>query len=110
MQILLSLVKSKIDFHNFEMLSNEERFGRDVAHSALRLAQLRQLHETLRSVCQSAGKAGTRLQVNGWIEIQPVAAAESGSTAVPTRSDVEAPQAWKAELGSVLTSAGSSAS
>jgi len=68
-QILLSLVKSKIDFHHMEKLSNEERFGGEVAHSERRLAELRQLHDTLRTVCQSAADTGTRVQVNGWIEI-----------------------------------------
>jgi hypothetical protein len=72
MQILLSLVKSKIDFHNLEKLSNEERFGRDVAHSERRLTELRELRETLRTVCQSAAETGQRVQVNGWIEITPV--------------------------------------
>lgn len=75
-QILLSLVKSKIDFHNMEKLSNEERFGRDIAHSERRLAALRELHETLRTVCQSAAEHAQRVQVNGWIEIALIPSAE----------------------------------
>ena len=76
-QILLSLVKSKIDFHNMEKLSNEERFGRDVAHSERRLAALRELHETLRTVCQSAADTGRRVQLNGWIEIALLPSADA---------------------------------
>ena len=68
-QILLSLVKSKIDFHNMAKLSNEERFGQDTAPSERRLAELRQLQETLKTVCQSAADTGQRVQVNGWIEL-----------------------------------------
>ena len=64
-QILLSLVKSKIDFHNMAKLSNEERFGSDVAQSERRLAELRQLHETLRTACQSAADTGRGVQLNG---------------------------------------------
>ncbi len=71
-QILLSLVKSKIDFHNLEKLSNEERFGQDIAQSERRLTELRQLHETLRSACQSAAEKGQRVEVKGWIEMNLV--------------------------------------
>ncbi len=73
-QILLSLVKSKIDFHNLQKVSNEERFGVDLARSDQRLAELRQLHETLKSICASAGKNGQRVQVDGHIAITLVAA------------------------------------
>lgn len=86
-QILLALVKSKIDFHNLEKLSNEERFGRDVAHSERRLIALRQLRETLRTVCQSAANAGQRMEVNAWIEISLVPeSGESEPTATSGRS------------------------
>jgi hypothetical protein len=68
-QVLLSLVKSKIDFHTMEKLSNEERFGRDAAHSEQRLMKLRELHEALKTVCKSAADNGERVQVNGWLEI-----------------------------------------
>ncbi len=76
-QILLALVKSKMDFHDREKFSNEERFGRNVAHSKRRLAELRQLHETLRTVCQSAADTGRSVQVNGWIEIALIPSAEA---------------------------------
>ena len=68
-QVLLTLVKSKMDFHERERVSNQERFGSDVAHSARRSSELRQLHETLRELCQSAAASGQSLQVNGWLEI-----------------------------------------
>lgn len=80
MHVLLSLVKSKIDFHNVEKLSNHERFGEDITRSEQRLAELKQLRETLRKVCQSAEKTGTPMKVRGWIEIQPV---EPGRNALP---------------------------
>jgi hypothetical protein len=73
-QVLLSLVRSKIDFHTLAKISNVERFGRDIANSERRLAELKQLQETVRSICQSAAEAGQRLQVKGWIEIALVPA------------------------------------
>jgi len=76
-RVLLSLVTSKIDFHNLEKLSSEERFGRDVAHSERRLIELRQLQDTFRSICQSAGDAGMDIQLNGWVEAEFVPAPKS---------------------------------
>lgn len=88
-QILLALVKSKIDFHNLEKLSNEERFGRDVAHSERRLVALRQLRETLRTTCQSAASAGQRIEVNAWIEVKLIP--ESEDAAPPASCGKAAP-------------------
>jgi hypothetical protein len=70
--ILLSLVKSKMDFHNLEKLSNEERFGRDLAHSERRLAELGELYSTLSEICRDARASDRKLQVSGWLEISPV--------------------------------------
>jgi hypothetical protein len=78
-RVLLSVVNSKIDFHTLAKVSNVERFGRDIANSERRLAELRQLQETVRSICQSASEAGQRLQVNGWIEITLVPTPGEGS-------------------------------
>lgn len=73
MHVLLSLVNNKIDFHNVEKLSNEERFGKDVTHSQHRLTELKQLRDTLRELCGSLSESGTRVRINGWIEIESVA-------------------------------------
>ncbi len=72
-QLLLALVQSKIDFHDRERLSSQERFGTDPTHSQRRLVELRKLHETLRGFCQEAGENEDRIRVNGWIEITAVA-------------------------------------
>ncbi|CAN5910008.1 hypothetical protein BH11VER1_BH11VER1_09900 [soil metagenome] len=82
-QVLLSLVTSKIDFHHREKFSNEERFGSDVAHSERRLIELQQLHETLRTLCQSAADTGMCVKVNGWIEIELIPSTEADP---PTRA------------------------
>ncbi|MEK0450306.1 MAG: hypothetical protein RL088_2574 [Verrucomicrobiota bacterium] len=71
---LLAVVQSKIDFHNVEQLSNEMRFGRDVAHSERRLVELREMRETLRALCKSAAESGMRVEANGWLEVRLVPA------------------------------------
>jgi hypothetical protein len=68
-RVLLSLVKSKIDYHNLEKLSNEERFGRDLAHSEKRLRDLAQLNTVLKELCASAAEAKQNLKISGWIDI-----------------------------------------
>lgn len=72
-QVLLALVRSKMDFHHLQKASNEERLGHDPAHSQQRLAELTELHETLKSLCQAAADEGRRMKVQGWIEVAPIA-------------------------------------
>ena len=71
-RVLLSLVKSKMDYHNMEKFSNEERFGRDVTHSEKRLHDLAKLNTALKEFFASAADANQNLKINGWIEITPV--------------------------------------
>ena len=68
-QVLLSMVKSKIDFHALQLLSNKERFGRDVDHSEKRLAKLKRLEAALKELLESAAQTNQKLRVDGWIEI-----------------------------------------
>ncbi|BCX47109.1 UPF0753 protein [Haloferula helveola] len=70
--VLLSLVKSKIDFHSIEKLSHEERFGEDATQPQRRLAELRKLRDTLLETCESMAETGTQVRINGWIEIEPL--------------------------------------
>lgn len=69
-QILLSLVKSKMDFHNIEKLSNEVRLGRDTANTEHRLAELKKLGETLKLLCESAAENGSQMRIHGWLDIE----------------------------------------
>ena len=68
-RILLSLVKSKMDFHSMEKAGNEERFGRDLSHSERRLRELRDLKFALTELLDSAADAGKTFRIDGWIEI-----------------------------------------
>lgn len=75
--VLLSLVKSKIEYHNVEKLSNTERFGKDITHSERRLAELHELRRMLQSACRSAEQNEQHLKIRGWIEIESIAPADS---------------------------------
>jgi hypothetical protein len=67
--VLLSLVKSKMDFHQLQKTSSEERFGADVHQSGPRLIELKKLQEQLRALCQTAQEHEQTLKIHGWIEI-----------------------------------------
>ncbi len=68
-QVLLSLVKSKMDHHSMEKFSNEERWGTDPDHSEKRLRELANLRSALKELFASATDAKRNLKINGWIEI-----------------------------------------
>lgn len=71
-RVLLSLVKSKMAYHNMEKFSNEERYGRDPSHSEKRLRDLAKLESELKELFASAADSKQNLKINGWIEITPV--------------------------------------
>ncbi|MCP5559890.1 MAG: hypothetical protein H7A55_19235 [Verrucomicrobiaceae bacterium] len=71
-RVLLSLVKSKIDYHSLERLSNEERFGSDHSHSEKRIQELEELNRELKELLKTAANTNHNLKVNGWFEITPV--------------------------------------
>ncbi len=70
--VLLSLVQAKMNFHHLERASNVERFGRDVADSERRLAELTRLRAELKAICETAAAREQSLKINGWIEIEAV--------------------------------------
>ena len=71
-QVLLSLVKSKMDYHRMEKLSNEERFGGDTTHSERRLRDLAHLHASLKEYLILAADSNQTLEIKGFIEIKIV--------------------------------------
>ena len=68
-QVLLDLIHSKMDFHNKEKYSNEERFGRDPSHSEKRLRELTQLKVSVKELLASVEAAGQKLQIEGRLDI-----------------------------------------
>jgi hypothetical protein len=70
-EILLNLVKSKIDYHRLRLARDEHRFGKDLAHSERRIEQLKQLEAELKKALSCASAQGHQLEVSGWFEIRP---------------------------------------
>ena len=68
-QVLLSMVKSKIDHHSLERFSDEERFGGDVAHSEKRLEKLRALDVAIRELLALAVEEKQTLKIDAWIDV-----------------------------------------
>lgn len=68
-EVLFALIGDKIRFHNIQVLSLEERFGRDTTHSKNRLRSLKQTREQVKELIQHAAREGMKLQIQGNIEI-----------------------------------------
>jgi hypothetical protein len=70
--VLLSLVRSKIHFHELQLHSDVERFGIEREHSKKRLEELKTMEAALRQYLDAAEGAGQKLSLNGWIEVTPL--------------------------------------
>jgi len=68
-EILFSLVNSKINFHNHEIFSNQERFNADVSHSVNRIAELKEVHEEIKRQLVFAKENGLKLKVKSSVDI-----------------------------------------
>lgn len=71
-EILLNLVKNKIDYHRLRLARDEHRFGKDLAHSEKRIEQLKQMEAELKVVLSAAAEQGQPLELAGWVEIRAV--------------------------------------
>lgn len=68
-RVLLSLINSKLDYHSMEKLSNEERFGRDLAQSEIRLRELSDLKSSVKDIIASADRNQQKLKIEGQLKI-----------------------------------------
>jgi hypothetical protein len=68
-KVVFALVTSKINYHSMEKFSNEERFGKDPAHSEKRILVLKKVKDSLKKVFESAEQKGFKLKIDGFIEI-----------------------------------------
>lgn len=68
--MLLALIQSKIEFHNLDQLSNEERLGNDPLKSQRRVGELKGLLKEIQELCASAEEKQLRLRINGMVEIE----------------------------------------
>jgi hypothetical protein len=68
-QVLGAIVKSKIDFHSLNKLSETERSAQSDLSSEERLQSLRALDTELKALFKSAQASGAKLKVTGSFEI-----------------------------------------
>lgn len=68
--VLLTLVQNKINFHNLEIFSLEERDGKLTGPSKKRLEALKEMNEKLIQIIQYAEKNQKKLKVFSSIDIE----------------------------------------
>jgi len=68
-KILFDLISSKIQFHNMENFSSQERFGKDAPHSQKRIQALRKVQGSLKKIFDAAEKKDLQLKIEGSVKI-----------------------------------------
>ncbi|MFN4198027.1 MAG: hypothetical protein ACK4FS_03270 [Flavobacterium sp.] len=71
-RILLSLINSKIQYHQVEIFSMEERFGIEATQSKDRIEELKLSVRDIQEIIKEASDAGMKLKVTSTVKIQPV--------------------------------------
>ncbi len=68
-EMLFSLIRSKIHYHEMELFSNEERFSKDLSNSKIRIGELKNAAASLKEFIDDAKTQDQKMQINGYIEI-----------------------------------------
>ena len=68
-EVLFDLISSKINYHQMEMFSNEERFGKDESNSESRIEQLKDVRRRLKEIIDYTSKKGLSLKIESFIDI-----------------------------------------
>ncbi|MEO7523880.1 MAG: hypothetical protein ABIT58_07280 [Ferruginibacter sp.] len=71
-KVAFAFVTTKINYHFMEKFSNEERFGKDAAHSEKRIAALKKVKDSLTKIFDLAERKGLNVKMDGFIEISVV--------------------------------------
>lgn len=71
-RILLGIINDKINYHNLEILSIQERFNGDVSHSVKRIEELKEIREELRKVLAIAVDNEMEVRVNCTLNLELV--------------------------------------
>jgi hypothetical protein len=71
-RILLSLINSKIQYHQVEIFSLEERFGIEATQSKDRIEELKLSVRDIQEIIKEATEAGMKLKVISTVNIQLV--------------------------------------
>lgn len=71
-RILLSIINSKIQYHQLEIFSLEERFGIEATQSKDRIEELKLSVRDIQEIIKEATEAGMKLKVTSTVDIQLV--------------------------------------
>ncbi len=69
-KVLSDLISRKINYHQLELFSNEERFGKDISNSKKRIEALKITQNSLKRIIEYAIEKQYQLQIDGFIEIK----------------------------------------
>jgi hypothetical protein len=68
--VLISIIRNKINFHNLEIFSLEERNGENIERSKKRLLELKASNQKLIEIIQFAERNDKKLKVYSSIDIE----------------------------------------
>ena len=68
-KVLFELISRKISYHQMELFSNEERFGKDESNSKTRIEQLIDVRRRLEEIIDYSSKSGLKLEIESFIDI-----------------------------------------
>lgn len=68
-KVLFDLISRKINYHNMEIFSNEERFGKDLSASKSRIEELKESRRCLEEIITYTSAKGLNLKIESFIEI-----------------------------------------
>ncbi len=69
-QLLQSLLRYKIDYHEMALLSEEERFNMDVSNSKKRIEELNKVDDAIREIVKRYANTDKILKISSFIEIE----------------------------------------
>lgn len=67
--VLFTLIKNKINFHELEMFSAHERYGLELPHSKKRVTELKDALLQIEETIKEFEKSNSNIQIMGAIEI-----------------------------------------
>ena len=71
-KILFELINRKINYHQMELFSNNERFSNDISSSVKRIEELKLTQNLLKEIIGYANDKKQQLQISSFIEIKIV--------------------------------------
>ena len=68
-KVLFGLLSYKINYHQMELFSNEERFDKDLSNSIKRIEELKAVNSTLETILRLTSENKQLLKISCFIEI-----------------------------------------